>query len=278
MADWQSVDGTRSSVLAFNQLANILRMAAREHRPFPASMRELGLGGGRSVAALVLCSPLGTTAIQGGRRSAAGGVPLRTTGVARALSPRSLVGAGRLATSLRPADPTVGTGTAGETTDAHRDRSPCRGCGKRSSGTWAPNWKPGRCAGRPSARNGFQNACNASTTGSPVSFDDPAAVARGTPRQPPGRRPRSRRWTADPTNLDDPRRDDRRHLNQARPTPARSTTTSERWQSFSHSSPVNPGAAPRPICGSSDPGSGSPETHVAGWLRQVSRIPSHVGP
>ena len=36
MAHWQSVDGTRSSVLAFNQLANILRMAAREHRPFPA--------------------------------------------------------------------------------------------------------------------------------------------------------------------------------------------------------------------------------------------------
>ena len=41
MAHWQSVDGTRSSVLALNQLANILRMAAREHHPFPASMREL---------------------------------------------------------------------------------------------------------------------------------------------------------------------------------------------------------------------------------------------
>jgi hypothetical protein len=41
MAHWQSVDGTRSSVLALNQLANILRMAAREHRPFPASMRDL---------------------------------------------------------------------------------------------------------------------------------------------------------------------------------------------------------------------------------------------
>lgn len=41
MAHWQSLDGTRSSVLALNQLANILRRAQREHHPFPASMRAL---------------------------------------------------------------------------------------------------------------------------------------------------------------------------------------------------------------------------------------------
>ena len=41
MAHWQAVDGTRSSVLALNQLANILRMAAQEHHPFPGSIRAL---------------------------------------------------------------------------------------------------------------------------------------------------------------------------------------------------------------------------------------------
>ena len=41
MARWQALDGTRSSVLATNQLANILRRAARDNHPFPGSMREL---------------------------------------------------------------------------------------------------------------------------------------------------------------------------------------------------------------------------------------------
>lgn len=41
MAHWQSVDGTRSSVLALNQLANILRRAARDGHPFPPSVRSL---------------------------------------------------------------------------------------------------------------------------------------------------------------------------------------------------------------------------------------------
>jgi integrase len=41
MAHWQAVDGTRSSVLATNQLANILRRAMRENHPFPASIRAL---------------------------------------------------------------------------------------------------------------------------------------------------------------------------------------------------------------------------------------------
>ena len=41
MAHWQALDGTRSSVLATNQLANILRRAARDNHPFPGSMREL---------------------------------------------------------------------------------------------------------------------------------------------------------------------------------------------------------------------------------------------
>jgi integrase len=40
MAHWQAADGTRSSVLAISQLANILRTAIREGRPFPPSIRQ----------------------------------------------------------------------------------------------------------------------------------------------------------------------------------------------------------------------------------------------
>lgn len=39
MAYWQAQDGTRSSVLALSQLANILRRAIREAHPFPPSIR-----------------------------------------------------------------------------------------------------------------------------------------------------------------------------------------------------------------------------------------------
>ena len=41
MAHWQAADGTRSSVLAISQLANILRRAISEGRPFPASIRQM---------------------------------------------------------------------------------------------------------------------------------------------------------------------------------------------------------------------------------------------
>ena len=41
MAHWQAADGTRSSVLALNQLANILRRAVRENQPFPTSIRAM---------------------------------------------------------------------------------------------------------------------------------------------------------------------------------------------------------------------------------------------
>jgi hypothetical protein len=41
MAHWQAMDGTRSSVLATNQLANILRRALAEDHPIPASIREM---------------------------------------------------------------------------------------------------------------------------------------------------------------------------------------------------------------------------------------------
>ena len=41
MAHWQAMDGTRSSVLAMNQLAGILRRATAERRPFPGSMLDM---------------------------------------------------------------------------------------------------------------------------------------------------------------------------------------------------------------------------------------------
>lgn len=41
MAHWQAGDGTRASVLALSQLANILRRAVRDNHPFPASIRQI---------------------------------------------------------------------------------------------------------------------------------------------------------------------------------------------------------------------------------------------
>ena len=41
MSHWQALDGTRSSVLGTNQLANILRRAIRENHPFPPSIRTM---------------------------------------------------------------------------------------------------------------------------------------------------------------------------------------------------------------------------------------------
>jgi hypothetical protein len=41
MSHWQGLDGTRSSVLGTNQLANILRRAIRENHPVPASIRAM---------------------------------------------------------------------------------------------------------------------------------------------------------------------------------------------------------------------------------------------
>jgi integrase len=41
MAHWQAVDGTRSSVLALSQLANILRHAIAQRHPFPDSIRAM---------------------------------------------------------------------------------------------------------------------------------------------------------------------------------------------------------------------------------------------
>ncbi len=41
MAHWQAMDGTRSSVLAMNQLASILRRAIAEDHPFPSSVLDM---------------------------------------------------------------------------------------------------------------------------------------------------------------------------------------------------------------------------------------------
>jgi Phage integrase family len=41
MAHWQATDGTRASVLALSQLANVLRRAIRDNHPFPPSIRQM---------------------------------------------------------------------------------------------------------------------------------------------------------------------------------------------------------------------------------------------
>ena len=114
MAHWQALDGTRSSVLATNQLANILRRAARDNHPFPGSMRDMDWDTASATAGLVLRHPMGTAPTRGQPRPVAGRVPLRPAGPARPLPRRPLVGPGRLAPALRPADPADGARAAGQ--------------------------------------------------------------------------------------------------------------------------------------------------------------------
>jgi len=77
MAHWQAADGTRSSVLAISQLANILRRAIREDRPLPAVDPADGLGGRGSAPGMVLRVPVGTVPAAWGPGAAAGHLPVR---------------------------------------------------------------------------------------------------------------------------------------------------------------------------------------------------------
>ena len=86
MAHWQAADGTRCSVLAMNQLANILRWAIRDNHPFPASMLTMdwdaaavsgsfGRNGVKDTGALWLLTARPFDALPRCRRPVARGYP-----------------------------------------------------------------------------------------------------------------------------------------------------------------------------------------------------------
>ena len=85
MAHWQAADGTRCSVLAMNQLANILHRAIREGHPFPASMLVMDWETGAALQGWFYATRSGTADAQGQPRPAARHLPVRPPGPARPL-------------------------------------------------------------------------------------------------------------------------------------------------------------------------------------------------
>ena len=124
MAHWQAADGTRCSVLAMNQLANILRRAIAGGPSVPGVDARHGLGRRRGAAGLVLCHPLGTAAAQGQPRPAARHLPVRPAGPARPLLRRARGGLWMTGIPGATRGSRCRRASRRRTTDAHPGRSP----------------------------------------------------------------------------------------------------------------------------------------------------------
>ena len=207
MAHWQATDGTRSSVLAMNQLANILRRAiakiARSRRRCSSwtgmppqrcragSMPPAGDGSRRTTAAA-------------GCGSSSGSPGWRCSPAAR----RAMVGAGRLASPLRPADTAVRARAAGELRVLARPDHPAVAAG---SGQVAPGHDAGiRRAALVDGQPGTDSSAWPASTGGWRSPSTTPAMSSAT--RPPRRQAAAfRRWDADPASRCDgrPQRRDR---------------------------------------------------------------------
>ncbi len=153
MAHWQAADGTRSSVLATNQLANILRMALREDHPIPASIREMDWAAASALQGWFYAHRWGRLPPMPAAEPGCGSCSdSRASHCSRAATTAP---GGRWTTGTHAA--TRGSRSPDEspwpTTGAHPARSPSRGSGTPSNGISARCWRRAPCAGRPSARN-----------------------------------------------------------------------------------------------------------------------------
>ncbi len=160
MAHWQALDGTRSSVLATQPAGQHPAPGRAGHHPFPGSMRAMDWDDRVSVAGLVLRHPMGSAPT---RATAAPGCGSCSASPGWPCSPAATTARGGQLDDWHPrCDPRIPL--AAREPQANYGCSPgadqpSRGCGRRSSGIWAPCWRPARCAGRPSARSGCR-ACS----------------------------------------------------------------------------------------------------------------------
>ena len=265
MAHWQSVDGTRSSVVALNQLANILRMAAREHHPFPASMRALDWQAAAALQRWFYVHRWG--------RLPSKGVRDRLRVVFRfarlALLARCHPGPWWALDDWQPrCDPRIPLSA--------REPLANYGCSPgQITLPWlreAVKWHLGTQLEAGTLRwttvsqerlKCLQRFDNWLTT----TFDDPHGVI-GDPEAAAGQAAAFRRWTADPSNRLT-RENDRRHY----PKPVHPRQVNDDIRAVAELFAfvaANRGQA-RGVW--SSPWQWVTETHVAGWLRQVSRIP-----
>ena len=193
MAHWQAIDGTRSSVLAMNQLANILRRAARDDHPFPGSMRA-GLGHRSGLQGWFYATRWGRLPPAGSRARLR--VVFRFARLA--LLARCHDGPWWALDDWHPrCDPRIPL-TAREPQANYGcspARSPSPGCARRSSGIWAPCWRPARCAGRPSARSGCRVCCASTAGWRPWTAPATSSATRAAAAEQAAA---FRRWDADP--------------------------------------------------------------------------------
>ena len=199
MAHWQAQDGTRSSVLALNQLANILRRAIRERPSVPGVDARDGLADRRPRCRAGSTPP--------------GGVGCRRRVAALGCGPYSASPAWRCwpaATTARGGSWTTGTRGATRVSRCRRaNRMANYGC---SPGQLPVPWLRAAAKWHLGTDAGVRHA--ALDHGQPGAAAVPAPLrqlADHLPRRsPPGagrpgrrrgsRRPRSRRWAADPRN------------------------------------------------------------------------------
>lgn len=105
MAHWQASDGTRVSVLAMAQLANMIRRAVAEGRDFPSSIRAMDYDAAAVLQSWFYISR-GKRLPSPGPGPGARSVRVRPARPDRRLPRRPVVATGLLAPALRSADTT----------------------------------------------------------------------------------------------------------------------------------------------------------------------------
>lgn len=266
MAHWQSVDGTRSSVLALNQLANILRRAAAEHHPFPTSMRSLDWAAASALQRWFYAHRWGRLPPKGS------GDRLRVVFRFARLALLARCHRGpwwalddwhprcdpRIPLSAREPQANYGCSPGQMTQRWLREAAKWHLGTQLEAGTlrWSTvSQERFKCLQR------FDNWLTST-------FDDPHEVL-GDPEAAAGQAAAFRRWTADPSNRLT-RETDRRHF--GKPVRPRQVNDDIRAVAELFEFVVSNRGHAHATCQGS-PWERVTQTHVAGWLRQVSRIP-----
>ena len=266
MAHWQAGDGTRSSVLALNQLANILRRAMLENHPFPASIRAMDWQTASALQGWFYATRWGRLPPPGSRARLR--VVFRFARLA--LVARCHDGPWWALDDWQPrCDPRIPLSV--------REPQANYGCSPgQISRPWlraAVKWHLGtqleagalrwttvsqerlKCLRR------FDNWLTSC-------FDDPSGVL-GDPAEAAGHAAAFRRWTAEPSNRMT-RQADRRHV--AKPVHPRLVNDDLRAVAELFAFVAANQVQARALFGIS-PWEQVTETHAASWVRQVSRIP-----
>lgn len=266
MAYWQALDGTRSSVLGLNQLANILRRAQREDHPFPPSIRAMDWEAASALQAWFYATRWGRLPPAGSRARLR--VVFRFARLA--LLARCHDGPWWALDDWQPrCDPRIPLSAREPLADY--------GCSPgQLIQSWlreAVKWHLGTQLEAGTLRwttvsQERLNCLRRFDIWLTACFDDPGDVL-GDPAAAAGHAAAFRRWTADPSNRMT-RQGDRRHF--AKPVHPRQVNDDLRAVAELFAFVAANQVQARAILGIS-PWEQVTETHAASWFRQVTRIP-----